>query len=306
MSPPMSKPRQAIHLAKALVYGVQHYADKKQRERQIRRFDRAVPLRPSGGVPALSSHGWALSTSQALFGCSLADLLNPDAVDLPPVNEMGNTISRRIGPVAMERVLASARLTDLVKAYLGEDARLDDLYLWKKDYAVQRRFDISESWHTDNVGHRLKMFVSVEASEGAPSTLIVDGSHRHAYQVGLGEISRFFGRIGSPGVHASTAEIQYQRDVVSVFDTNALHRGSYASTRAHRTCLVLEFIDRRKGDLLSGACPCGPGQSPTGRVEFSPALAGLLRGHPLIDPALLREEADCISYSIANKSSTIR
>ena len=292
-----------LKLAKTFVYGVQHYAEKKQRERQIRELDRHAPLLSGGGIDELMARGWVLTSSQNVFGTSLAALLDGAVADLPPLNAVGNAITRALPPSAVSAVLSAPRLVELVVAYLGGNARLDDAYLWKKDFSRQQQFDISEGWHTDNVGHRLKMFVGVEATEGAPSTMVIDRSHRQRYRVDAGEFTRFFGRISQPEDAAAVVEIRYGRDLVSVFDTNARHRGSYCSNTSHRTCLVLEFIDRHKGDALSGACPCGPGQSPTGRIEFTPELGSMLRQHPLIDPTLLRDEGRVVSYSIANKGA---
>lgn len=292
-----------LKLAKTFFYGMQHYVEKKQREHQIQEMDRHAPLRSGGGMDELMTRGWTLTSSQEMFGTSLAELLDAAVAELPPLNSMGNAITRMLPPAAVAAVLTAPRLVDIVVAYLGENARLDDAYLWKKDFSCQQQFDISEGWHTDNVGHRLKMFVGVDATEGAPSTKIVDRSHRERYRVDAGEFARFFGRISEPDDAVAIVEITYGRDLVSIFDTNARHRGSYGNNTAHRTCLVLEFIDRHKGDTLSGACPCGPGQSPSGRIEFAGELGTILQSHPLIDRSLLRDEGDIVSYSIANKSA---
>lgn len=293
----------ATNFAKSVVYGIQHFADKKSRERLIRRFDQRTLFRPVEAFSNLATNGWIKTDSISLFGVPLADILETKVVGLAKTDKFGNAISRDIPKDAMATILGAPMLVRVVQSYLGAGARLDDIYLWSKDFEQQQTFDLSEGWHSDNVGNRIKVFICIEASPDAPSTLVVDRTHNRQYRIGLEEFGRFFGRIGAPTNPDGVVEIKYGRDTVSIFDTNALHRGSYAAKRARRICLILEFVDREKSDLLSGACPCGPGQSPDGRVIFAKSLRDQLWSHKLIDRSLLREEAECISYSISNKRS---
>jgi len=288
-----------INMAKTLVYGVKHFVEKRKQESLIRDFDTRTPYQCVSPLESLGRCGWSQTDSDTVFGQSVAGLVMTNEMQwLPEPDIMGNALTRRVSEETLRVVLQSKVLIEVVRGYLGDGARLDDLYLWKKDYCVQKRFDISEGWHTDNVGNRLKMFIGVQASGEAPRTLLIQGGHKRPYKVSVSELFRFFGHTELP--KGEVVEISYQPDTVALFDTNTLHRGHYRATEASRTCLVLEFIDRRKGNLLSGVCPCGPGQSPQGCLHLPLALSPMLAQHPLIDQALMRDEADHVSYSISN------
>lgn len=290
-----------VALAKTLVYGVKHFTDKRKQERLIRALDAQTTFRAVPPLEGLARRGWVQTDSQLLFSQSMAALVQQSEMNwLPQPDVMGNTLTRKLSEPTLRAILESTLLCDVVRAYLGNGARLDDLYLWKKDFGQQQRFDISEGWHTDNVGNRLKVFIGIEATPQAPSTMLVEGSHNTPYRVALSEFTRFLGKIGQPGPHDPVIEIHYQPDLVAIFDTNTLHRGQYQATQASRTCLILEFIDRDKGNRLSGVCPCGPGQSPQGRLDFPATLWRELSAHPLIDQTLLRQDGDRVSYSISN------
>lgn len=294
--------RNPVALAKTLVYGVKHVAEKRGQERLIRSMDAKTSFKAVPPLESLATRGWAKTSSQTLFSQSIAELVRQSEMQwLPTPDVMGNALTRKFSEPTLRAILASTLLSEVVRGYLGPGARLDDLYLWKKDFGQQQQFDISEGWHTDNVGNRLKVFIGIEATPQAPSTMLVEGSHNKPYQVAMSEFNRFFGKIGEPSPQDTIVEIHYQPDLVAIFDTNTLHRGHYQATQSCRTCLILEFIDRDKGNHLSGICPCGPGQSPQGRLDFPAALLPELHGNLLIDQALLCEEGDRVSYSIANR-----
>ncbi len=288
-------------MVKTLFYSVRNFAEKRKQEHVIRAFDARTTFREVAPFERLARQGWVQTDSKALFSQSIATLAKASEMNwLPEPDLMGNALTRKLSETTLRAILSSSSLSDLVRCYLGDGARLDDLYLWKKDFGKQQRFDISEGWHTDNVGNRLKLFVGIEEPADAPSTMLVEGSHDSPYRVVISEFTRYFGKVGSPRPIDSVVEIRYQPDSVAIFDTNALHRGQYQATRASRTCLIIEFIDREKGNQLSGTCPCGPGQSPQGQLDFPVSLWAELQEHPLIDKALLRRTETGLSYSIAN------
>jgi hypothetical protein len=303
MNSPYTMINTVLMQSKKIIYGLVHVAKKMRVERQIRGFDKITPFDCSKELPELAKHGWGKTDSTTFFGVSISDLISEyELAQLPNLDEMGNAISRQLSTETISAILSSKALVDVVVAYLGKEARLDDMYLWRKDYGAQGRFDISEGWHTDNVGNRLKVFIGVNTSANAPSTLLIPDTHRTPYKVGVSEFTRFFGKVGEHAQENKAIEIHYQPDTIAIFDTNAVHRGSYCRTSASRTCLVLEFIHRNKGNQLSGSCPCGPGQSPYGRIVFPAALQEMLASHPLIDKNLLVKEGSTLSYSISNIS----
>lgn len=224
------------------------------------------------------------------------------SVDLPrPVDfdETGTHLSRRItaqmGEVAADVV---GWLAPFIREYLGDHARLDDLVLFWFDPSRTRAFNISGSWHDDNVGHRLKTYICLQG-DGSTPTVVLPDSHRRPYAVRLAEIGRAMGRED----HApkdGEERLAYRTGDVAIFDTHCLHRGLYEEPAGERVVLVAEFVNRYKADAISGKAPCGPGGCPTGKVLFSPEAYIALGGTGLIDERLTRPVDGGIEYSLSN------
>ena len=59
------------------------------------------------------------------------------------------------------RAYVEEKLANIVSKYLGPNVRLDDLYLKTVRDGLS---SASESWHDDNVGYRLKLFMVFDTS----------------------------------------------------------------------------------------------------------------------------------------------
>ena len=63
-------------------------------------------------------------------------------------------------------------ITPEVRSYLGKDSFLDGIY-WRETSAIKShvklKYSNSISWHTDNVGNRLKLFLCIEGDGGQPT-----------------------------------------------------------------------------------------------------------------------------------------
>jgi len=140
----------------------------------------------------------------------------------------------------------------VVSSYLGSHAFLDTIQPIVIDAGYS---SVSEGWHTDNVGARVKVFFCVEGDGGAP-TLVVPSSDRirtiptlvrHAQR----EIPRYFGATNTRDLKGAIA-LQHSTGTLNFFDTDLLHRGAYEKLESVRKILLFEFSDRRKHGRIKG------------------------------------------------------
>jgi len=182
-----------------------------------------------------------------------------------------------------EAILNSQNLYKIASNYLGPDIRLDDLYLKTVRDGLS---SASESWHDDNVGYRLKVFMVFD-TEGVPSdTLLIPTQRPNLYKINFeDEIVRAKKQIQSD-IRDSTIRVKYAAGDCLVFDTNLSHRGDYTSSHGVRHCIIAEFIDKSKGDALRGKAPCGPGQGKQ-KVKIPYSVLASVEKSPMIDRNLL-------------------
>jgi hypothetical protein len=202
-------------------------------------------------------------------------------------------------PIAELTACVILKFKPFISQYLGLDARLDDLMINWFDPSCAKEPSVSGSWHDDNVGHRLKLFICLEGN-GTTPTVIIPDSHKRPYSILYSDLFRHAGKIDSSPKQGEM-KIRYRRGDVALFDTHCLHRGLYEEGAERRVMIIAEFINRHKSDVISGRAPCGPGSSRTGQVLLElPALAAL-RKTGLIDELLICESSECATYSIKNK-----
>ena len=191
-----------------------------------------------------------------------------------------------------EALLNSKKLESTVINYLGPDVRLDDLYIKTVMDGLQ---SVSEGWHDDNVGYRLKFFMVFDVDGEPAGTVLIPKSRPSVYSVNLkDELKRMNGLLPRENRY-NEIQISYSSGDFLLFDTNLEHRGDYSSGTGTRYCVIAEFIDRHKGNALRGKAPCGPGQSQ--RHLTIPKLGELdLTAHKLMDQSLLKETENGFSY----------
>lgn len=198
-----------------------------------------------------------------------------------------------------QSILGSKSLTSLVTDYLGPHARLDDLYVKS---VMDGLSSVSEGWHDDNVGYRIKVFM-VFNTEGQPSgTVVVPTNRPNLYQIRVAdELSRFLFK-PKTDQREGAVRVGYEPGDCLIFDTNIPHRGDYSTGEGVRYCVIAEFIDRDKANAIVGRAPCGPGQ---GRKQIRiPVLSGIdVETHPLIDPSLLHKASDGYRYGYAQSTA---
>lgn len=206
-----------------------------------------------------------------------------------------STIENNVGDLAAK--IASDFKSKLV-GFLGKDTRLDDIYLFWFDPTKRKEWSLSNSWHDDNVGHRIKIFVCFEGNGNTP-TVVIPNSYNKPYKPRVSEIGRFAGKRNVVSVE-NEIRLNYKSGDVAMFDTACLHRGLYEEPSAVRTVLVMEFIDRNKANTIAGKSPCGPGMSRNAKVIFKEGAYKALKGTNLLDEGLIKKIGDEYHYSLSN------
>ena len=239
--------------------------------------------------------GWLISKTNEFFNNKFELQIDNQETD-----KSGNFISRNISKDTLINILNSKKLVKLVNSYLGNGARLDDIYIWKKDSSNLSREDLSCAWHTDNVGHRLKMFIALDLSISPPVVQFQNNSHLNEYKFSFIEIFRHLKLKISEG-NKKYVSFNISNNQLFIFDTNSKHRDYCPKYDPfHRLCLVIEFIDRKKSNKISGTHPCGPGQNKKGELIFDKSMKKVLLANPLIDEKILKENDLNFTYSISN------
>ena len=191
-----------------------------------------------------------------------------------------------------EAILNSQKLFDLVSNYLGSDVRLDDLYLKTVRDGLS---SASESWHDDNVGYRLKVFMVFDTEGVSSDTVLIPAKRPRLYKINYDdEIVRANKKIQSDN-RPSSIRVEYTAGDCLIFDTNLSHRGDYTNSDGVRHCIIAEFIAKSKGDGLHGRAPCGPGQGKQ-KVKIPYSSLTSVENSPLIDKRLLKVANNEILY----------
>jgi len=206
-----------------------------------------------------------------------------------------NTIENDVGELAAK---ITQDFKEKLTNFLGKDIRLDDIYLFWYDPSKCKEWSLSNSWHDDNVGHRIKIYVCFEGNGNTP-TVVIPNSYNKPYKQNKSEISRFAGKRDTTS-NQREIKLNYKAGDIAMFDTSCLHRGLYEEPAAPRTVLVMEYIDRNKANIISGKSPCGPGMSRTGQVIFKEEAYKALKDTGLIDEKLIVKKGNEYIYSLAN------
>lgn len=224
----------------------------------IRKFDSECDeLHPLDDGDRLEKGFMRDSIDNFLECWGLSERLQNSYLRRAPEDGKNSYFSWELPDYLWDALLTSKKLSTAVKNYLGPHARLDDLYVKTVSDGLD---SASESWHDDNVGYRLKLFMVFD-TEGTPSgTYIVPRNRPNIYNVQLvDEVARALGTKKNEN-RPSSEHLTYAAGDCLLFDTNLEHRGDYSTASGIRYCIVAEFIDRRKGNRLKGKAPCGPGQ----------------------------------------------
>lgn len=136
------------------------------------------------------------------------------------------------------------KIFDDIKSYIGEDSRLEFV---KFQHTQKNINSISENWHTDNVGIRLKCYICLDG-DGTQPTLIIS-QFKNKYTPNFTEELRYLG-FKNLNDKSKQISLNHKTNSVFIFDTNYLHRGGYDKTDSSRTALVMEFSNYKKTNAI--------------------------------------------------------
>jgi hypothetical protein len=134
-----------------------------------------------------------------------------------------------------------------ISGYLGGNYILCSVTfpITKKDSTLS---SISDSWHTDNVGHKLNLHICIEG-DGTIPTLFVKESHKKKYNPSILEDLRNIKK--SFKNKYNVVSFGHRTGDCTIFDSNGLHRGNYIQSDSVRKLIFLDFMDRDKFLALS-------------------------------------------------------
>lgn len=228
------------------------------------------------------------------------DYFSPFKLPMPPKYDAqgiyySTLIEDNVGALAAK---ITEDFKDKIFDFLGPDTRLDDIYLFWYDPSKRKEWSLSNSWHDDNVGHRIKIYVCFEGNGNTP-TVVIPNSYNKPYKQNKSEILRFSGRRDIT-TNQKEIKLSYKSGDVAIFDTTCLHRGLYEEPAAVRSVLVMEYINRNKANLITGKAPCGPGTSRTGKILFTENTYKALKATGLIDEQLIEKQENKYFYAQSN------
>ncbi len=252
-------------------------------ELAINRFDKKVQL-------DFMPQGFKLFT-----GC-----LNEPVLDLEfTYNKHGSFQTRDLSLSLAKLVRDQIAIhKELISGYLPTPIRLDDMYLSCINPSLAEKKGLSEGWHHDHCGHRLKMFICL-LGDGSTPTLYIPGSHKRRYQMNFRQLLRILG-FSDYSVKSSSVAMGLATGDVGIFDSNGTHRGGFTEESSERICLVLEFIAVEKSNYISKYCPCGPGGSKFESISMSREVKEVLQETGFLDEDLLKNDDQLFNYSISN------
>lgn len=182
----------------------------------------------------------------------------------------------------------------VIKEYLGNECFLDGIN-WMVTNPNQ--ISISESWHTDNVGNRLKCFICVEG-DGTIPTLIISSKVRipgffQWFKYTLIESLRWAG-LNAKFKLSNIYECKHNEGSIYIFDTQLLHRGSYEYSNNKRIIFHMEFSNPNKHKIAKGPI----GTFDYNSFKFSKELFDIASFSALLDKSRCKKlDTKYIQYS---------
>lgn len=154
----------------------------------------------------------------------------------------GNGMWTSVAPLpALEPLLESELLAELLRGYMGGPVRYDGHYAFKLMNNIELKSYNSGHWHHDRCGRRIRMGILLNdvTIRGRP-TEVARGSHNMLYWSQLAHVA--MSRISDSYVRSQYEVVPMTGRAGSAFilDTNALHRGNVVGA-IERSVIFVEF-----------------------------------------------------------------
>lgn len=182
----------------------------------------------------------------------------------------------------------------VIKEYLGNKCFLDGIN-WMVSNPSQ--ISTSGSWHTDNVGNRLKCFICVEG-DGTMPTLVIPSKKRIPgfflwFKYTLIESLRWAG-LNVKFKLSNIYECLHNEGSLYIFDTQLFHRGGYEYSNNKRIIFHMEFSNPNKHKIAKGPI----GTFGFNSFKFSKELLNIASFSVLLDKNRCKKlDSEYIQYS---------
>lgn len=152
----------------------------------------------------------------------------------------------------IHRILIDKKINNIIRGYLGIDAVLDYVEFQKININSSYK-SISESWHYDNVGKRIKLFIYLNDCEKIFTKYLAETNkltHKDYSTIGSRVKNKIIEKFISKEV-----ELIPKKGSISIIDTNGYHKGVFRgndkNSNYSREMIVLEFSSKSKSSQLS-------------------------------------------------------
>jgi len=149
--------------------------------------------------------------------------------------------------------LSNKKIKDLLISYLGKNAKLDFIEINRLEHDTKIE-SVSENWHFDTVGRRIKIFCFLNSVDTI-STELAPKTHKIFHKNFSTKKSRFSDTYMRK-ISNSLENIYPKKRSILIFDTNIIHKGNYRKVLegseeiSFRDTIQLEFSNKDKSDRL--------------------------------------------------------
>ena len=151
----------------------------------------------------------------------------------------------------IDKILKNKKIQNVLKFYIGNNVKLDFIEVGRIQLN-QKEKSISENWHYDTVGKRIKIFIYLNSNKNISTDYILSSNqilkrnfttkgsrYKNLSILNNNKIFKAYPKIGS----------------IFIFDTNGIHRGNYRNDKKnnlneYRDMIQLEFSDKNKSNKL--------------------------------------------------------
>ena len=150
------------------------------------------------------------------------------------------------------KILTDEKINNIIKNYLGSDGVLDYVEFQKIEINSSYK-SISENWHYDNVGKRIKIFIYLNNCEKIFTKYLAETNQIFHEDYSI-KGSRIKKKLIKRFIDKEVSLIP-KKGNISIIDTNGYHRGVFSdkinSVNEKREMIVLEFSSKNKSSELS-------------------------------------------------------
>lgn len=168
--------------------------------------------------------------------------------------QIGNAV-KNVDPFVIKKnsishlIISNERVKDILLNYLGPDAVLDYVEFQKTKINSSNE-SISEKWHYDNVGKRIKIFLFFNDCQDIFTEYLI-GTNNIYHKKYSTKDSRIKDSLVKKNIH-NLAIIYPKKGNLLILDTNGYHRGVYRNfenntvSKSSRIMLLMEFSNVNK------------------------------------------------------------